>query len=111
MAKHTKGPWNWRKNPEPEAGELWTYWVDGAVLLTSDVTDGSKPIANVFDYKEAPANARLIAQAPALLEALESIVWKLNHNHDLPDYKGPARITRKDATIRQATAAIAAAKE
>ena len=35
-----------------------------------------------------------------LLFAAKNVLWKLSHNHDLPDYKGPARIDRKDATIR-----------
>ena len=48
----------------------------------------------------------LFKAAPALLKACEQIVWKLSHNHDLPDYKGPARITRNDATVRMAIAAI-----
>ncbi len=46
----------------------------------------------------------------ALLEACKQIVWKLNHNHNLPGYKGPARITRKDSTVHMAVDAIALAE-
>ena len=46
-----------------------------------------------------------------LLEACKQIVWKLSHNHD--DGNGgtkPATITRNDATVRMAVAAIAKAE-
>lgn len=49
------------------------------------------------------------AAAPDLLEACRQIVWKLSHNHKADDYSGPARITRDDATVRLAVAAIAKA--
>lgn len=41
-----------------------------------------------------------------LQEAARQVIWKLSHNHDLPDYKGPGRITREDATIRMLVAAL-----
>ena len=40
--------------------------------------------------------------ANTLSVVLEQIIWKLNHNFDLPGYKGPAYITREDTTIRRA---------
>lgn len=58
---------------------------------------------------DTKAQARLIAAAPDLLEACKQIVWKLGHNHALPGYKGPARIDRRDATVKMAIAAIAKA--
>lgn len=42
-----------------------------------------------------------------LLEAAKAVVWKLSHNHDTPDYQGPARIDRNDAVIRDLVEAIA----
>lgn len=48
------------------------------------------------------ANARLIAAAPELLEALEQITWKLSHGAD----DAPNTISRKDATIHMAKEAI-----
>lgn len=35
-----------------------------------------------------------------LLEAARQVLWKLNHTHHDRDYKGPARITRQDATVK-----------
>lgn len=49
----------------------------------------------------------LIVAAPDLLEACKQIVWKLSHNSCLPDYEGPGRITRLDATVKMAVATIA----
>jgi hypothetical protein len=40
-----------------------------------------------------------------LLEAARQVLWKLNHNHDDRGYRGPARITREDATVRMLQAA------
>jgi cob(I)alamin adenosyltransferase len=42
----------------------------------------------------------------ALLFAAQNILWKLGHNFSLPDYKGPARIDRKDATVRMLEDAV-----
>jgi len=48
--------------------------------------------------------------AEDLLEACRQIIWKLSHDHNLPDYKGPARIDRRDATVKMAVAAVAKAE-
>lgn len=41
-----------------------------------------------------------------LLEAAKQVIWKLSHNHKLPDYQGPGRITREDATVKMLIDAI-----
>ena len=101
---HTPGPWFadqdgriWRRHPS----EL--YQNGGGVA-------GDKPIALVQKgwYEEneqgfpVEANARLIAAAPDLLEALESIV----SDHD---FCGDEWGSRRDAWIETARAAIAKA--
>lgn len=61
MSKHTPGPW------DLDEGDLSTVYE----LETSD------PLAEVFSDKSAEenvANARLIAAAPELLEALEALL-------------------------------------
>lgn len=56
-----------------------------------------------YDIEE---DARLFDAAPDLLDACKQIVWKLSHNWD----NGPARIDRRDATVRLAEKAIAKAE-
>ena len=89
--KHTPGPWT----ITPEHEDAIDIYGGGMVIHSI-----------VADHPEHEANARLIAASPDLLEALEGIIWKLSHNHVLPDYRGPARIDRRDATIKQAIRAI-----
>jgi len=55
--KHTPGPWQ----VEARRGETWVCRADSAVL------------ARVAAAKEIRANARLIAAAPELLEALKAV--------------------------------------
>jgi len=44
----------------------------------------------------------------ALVEAARQVIWKLSHNHDTDEYKGPARIDRRDATVRMLADALQA---
>jgi hypothetical protein len=63
MSKHTPGPW------------VQTPWDSTAIF---DAKNLQVPIAQTYpadtSQKEAEANARLVAAAPQLLEALELIV-------------------------------------
>ena len=63
MSKHTPGPW------------VQTPWDSTAIF---DAKNLRVPIAQTYpadtSQKEAEANARLVAAAPQLLEALELIV-------------------------------------
>lgn len=45
-------------------------------------------------------------QQENLLQAAKQVLWKLSHNHKLPDYQGPGRITRDDATVRMLQDAV-----
>lgn len=63
MGKHTKGPWKREGNVVRNANGL------GVAVVPIDTP---KP--------EAEANARLIAQAPALLEMLDCLVWWLERH-------------------------------
>ena len=67
MTEHTPGPWSWRD--DINSGE-WN--LSPGVLITPD-TDGT-PGGDKIDQ----ANARLIAAAPELLEALEAIKDKMH---------------------------------
>ncbi len=58
-----------------------------------------------------PGDVKLFYAAPDLLEACKQIVWKLSHNEKSEHYQGPGRVTRNDATVRMAVAAIAKTEE
>ena len=67
MNKHTPGPWNRIK------GDRNVYSASGTVCKTPAIIGGGSAATNW------EANARLIAAAPDLLEALESV----SQEHDL----------------------------
>jgi hypothetical protein len=68
MSKHTPGPWQLHS---PTEGDPITG--DGSYCITGP--DGGV-IADIVpkDWHETPGNARLIASAPEMLEALEAVV-------------------------------------
>ena len=75
MVGHTQGPWNYRELPEKDETTYYvSYWVDGP---------GLAPIADVkLNGDMALANARLIAAAPEMLEALElAKAWGFGGEH------------------------------
>jgi len=89
--KHTPGPWLIQQGDE---------WTDGIVTLHGHNEDGTPIYWTVASYNrqrdEAKANARLIACAPELLEALRPLT------------KGVYWIT--DAQVKAALSAIAKAE-
>lgn len=67
---HTPGPWTFRPDPDAKMRATCAYWIDGAPTY-DNATIGS-PIADVRNLgAPSEANARLIAAAPEMLEALE----------------------------------------
>jgi hypothetical protein len=67
MSKHTPGPWHYRRGDE---------WSHSVVTHHGTLPDGSQNCWTVADINkmrepEHEANARLIAAAPELLEALK----------------------------------------
>ena len=89
---HTPGPWD----VEPKGSR---HFVDGADGLTVAYLDR----AGVRERSEIEANARLIAAAPELLEALEAVLPDLEH-YVATHGPGP------DKRLAAARAAIAKAK-
>jgi hypothetical protein len=76
MSKHTPGPWKTvaRNYPIADTGDYDGCWE----VLTGDP---KKPIVQIWgDSDEDEANARLIAAAPDLLEALKNIVNLWDHH-------------------------------
>jgi hypothetical protein len=91
-AKHTDGPWIWASRRTPQAK---VYDVIGAGLVIARVHEGG--------VKRAEANARLIASAPDLLEALSLLL-----SHDEQDAGCLPTDAHRDAQ-QAARAAIARA--
>ena len=98
MTKHTKGPWTATKHDQ--------HWVRVNVTIKAG---GNTWVAFMpdEDKEERMANARLMAAAPDLLEALENAVSELDYLTVAPDsdYARP-----DDEIIKAAEAAIAKAK-
>lgn len=73
MSEHTKGPWKIKQGSSYE-GEICTIYLTepGYVTIASSNCLSGKGVAGLEELaEEAQANARLIAAAPDMLEALE----------------------------------------
>lgn len=73
MSNYTPGPWYIKTNPIPERnGRLWG-WVDANPPGEPDKSI-SGALVSWTQGEKSEANARLIAAAPELLEALQEVV-------------------------------------
>lgn len=91
--KHTSGPWEWRTDQfEP----FQTQWSLSPGILIAEGYDGT-PGGDEHDR----ANARLIATAPELLDALKDAVGLLERHYPVPARNG--QINRARAAIAKAT--------
>jgi hypothetical protein len=95
MSKHTPGPWEVDSNAQ---GELLVMSRDGAAIAVV-------PVGAYGRSERSQPNARLIAAAPELLEALRHVMQAL-------DLVTPGRAADSPAarSLRVATAAIAKAE-
>ncbi len=101
MSKHTPGPWmanEWRASENgEEVARGWEIVKDGYLLPMAD--------CDSENYEESTANARLIAAAPDLLEALQRISLakpdQLDHSIDVAIIERCANVAR--AAIAKAT--------
>lgn len=92
--KHTPGPWF---VDEESPLDVRTNGV-GKLMWICDAPDGYDT-SNIEGMKQREANARLIAAAPDLLEALEVVLCEL----EAQDIHAPARIAFAKAAIAKAT--------
>ncbi len=104
--KHTPGPW------KPEGTLIWAPDAKANIaqvseLRTDDYVSFTTPSGSSPDFHEIVANARLIAAAPALLEALEETKSALN---GVPCSCNDDRGCQRCHAGRKATDAIKAAK-
>jgi hypothetical protein len=107
MAEHTSGPWQLHS---PTEGDPITG--DGSYCITGP---GGGVIADIVpkDWHETPGNARLIASAPELLEALEALVRIAEDDHykcDLDSDEDCVDVTDTDSAIEYLHGAIRGAK-
>ena len=106
MSKFTPGPWGF--DPDTyltwNAGEPEQYY--GMSVVHRDDNDEREVVAHIEgeDLEHLRANARLIAAAPDLLEALRLV---LSHLGDIPEASQPIPVKR---ACRVAQAAIAKAE-
>ena len=71
MSNHTPGPWHYEESP------MKTGWC--VVTGNNYLADVHKHVGAMVDDVQDEANARLIASAPELLEALESMVAEFDN--------------------------------
>lgn len=79
QAKHTPGPWEWSDKYRTADSErnTWSLLGDGGYGILSCDGDENSPQSL---GKSGEANARLIAAAPELLDALRSMLVQFNFN-------------------------------
>lgn len=83
MTKHTSGPWEWTRSPYTKAGEKDQFSItpvasEGLGWVTMPESDPNG--VGVYFHVSGcitEADARLVAAAPELLDALESAIWRL----------------------------------
>lgn len=77
MNKHTLGPW---KVSTGNTGRFRTPTIEVTALHDSGI---DQTVAHITGISSGKANARLIAAAPDLLEALEEVLaYCVEHGHD-----------------------------
>ena len=91
--KWTKGPWRVNKYGSVGAGEYGTQ----PIITTVEPFYGPDK-----KYGDHVANARLIAAAPDMLEALTALLMRLDDNPELSELIGRVEIERARAAIAKA---------
>ena len=103
--KHTPGPWiesdcdDWSVDHDTAATVSWT------AINARNGRAVALPVITGFNDDELTANARLIAAAPDLLEALLLLhsTQMNNHCHDPDDYENTDEAAVVRAAIKKAT--------
>lgn len=94
MAQHTKGPWRIKQNPRHSQDEC-DLTICGDIFMLADI--------NGPNYEHQEANARLIAAAPELFEALRNLADNVEHAFPALAHLGPLVAAR--AALAKATGA------
>ena len=72
MNKHTPGPWKFGDNSKHFKTNPFNVYVQGGGVHSASIAN--IPFRRTIPESEARANAKLIAAAPELLEALEAVI-------------------------------------
>lgn len=104
MTKHTPGPWHINTAGSASRGE--PFKITEIYVYAPDTQDDTAICADVIDpvtQEPSEANARLIAAAPDLLEALQTIVKSLSDQDDEGMIEHAEPMIRARAAIQKAT--------
>lgn len=101
MTAHTQGPW--------EALAKWDERTNGALIYAQNTGNAVASALYLGGTSEARANARLIATAPDLLEALLIAMPHLDNSSSPGGCDGKQKDCSHCRSIRMARAAIAKA--
>ena len=83
MNKHTPGPWYTERQEDMSDGNGYVWAIKGKRLSEEKNANGGwKHYVQNPAYANSEANARLIASAPVMLEALQEIVVDLEEHLD-----------------------------
>lgn len=107
---HTPGPWL----VSSKVGQRNPLYRGIVTLLTRDpylavVVEDDERAYHTIDPETLAANAALIAAAPDLLEALEKLLWSVEHYTNMP-YANREEYEFDQEEIQQARAALRKAK-
>lgn len=106
LTKHTPGPWEYIPSNEHHGPYVSSYAGDVADCYTmsnplaASIRNGGDSYPVPFQGAEADANARLIAAAPDMLEALRDALELLERHYPKPARSG--QIARARAAIAKA---------
>jgi hypothetical protein len=103
--KHTPGPWSDVKHTFDADANHWTVEVHANSGFIFDLV---RECEEEDEYNEHIANARLIAAAPELLDALETLLEEFVNRMDV-DYPGE-RLAQFQPEVKKAEAALRKAK-
>ena len=106
MSKHTPGPWTCQKSPAPHDGQH-DFAIHAAKAKVLAEAFGRDCHGNIIN---AEANAKLIAAAPELLEALEHLVDQSDKQNWAIRLGGSLHPFDVKGAVQKARAAIAKAE-
>ena len=116
MTKHTQGPWTidtisgWTDGSDRDLnGDIWIFGEGDALPFGKVFTDTEEREIDPEIIPERIANARLMAAAPELLEALESIT--ASYDRLLEEYGKPFEWGEFESDVARAAIAKATGGE